>query len=135
MLTFLSLMPLAWGQSTWTPGDTPAEPVVIEETVEAPPLPSPWKESRHTLIGGIELIVVGSVVGIGTHRFAANNNADVAEGSAMLLQIANVGGWTMAGSGVALATVGALHGTGVINRKRRMQVAATPGGMTVAGRF
>lgn len=133
MLFFAISTSVATAQSSWTPG----EPPVASQQPQAPPAASPnrWKEAQPSLVGGVELVVIGAAAGLGTHAFARANNDRVAAGSAMVLQTLNVAGWTLAGCGAVLTTIGTIHGSGALARDTGLEVAVTPKAVTVSGRF
>jgi hypothetical protein len=131
LLTFL-MTGLAAAQSSWTPGEstTPAPPNV--------PTAAPihrWKESKPTIVGGLELFVLGVAVGIGTNTHARANNEDVAKSEAVALQALNVAGWTVAGCGLVVSTIGTIHGTGLLVREASLEVAVSPNSIAVSGKF
>ena len=94
-----------------------------------------WKEAKPTIVAGIELVVIGAAAGLGTNAFARANNDRVAAGSAVVLQALNVAGWSLAGCGAVLTTIGTVHGTGALARDARLEIAATPTAFTVSGSF
>lgn len=133
MLFFALSTSVANAQSSWTPG----EPAVASQPAAAVPTMSPdrWKEAQPSLVAGVELMVIGAAAGLGTNAFARTNDDRVAAGSAMVLQTLNITGWTLAGCGAVLTTIGTIHGTGALAKDRSLAFGVTPKAVTVSGRF